>query len=80
MIPYLIKNNNIKKNNIDTRILEHFNLQIVENDNFNTILGNPDVLIDINDSYINILLFNDHMNIKALKDYFTYGDTRGINI
>lgn len=70
MITYLFKN----KKNLDNdilleRFITDYALEVINNTSKNVILGSSDMLVDIDKKYINILLFNDKINIKHTTDY-----------
>lgn len=68
MTTYVFKTQ-IKKENIVDTIQNFYHYDIIDNNKDNITLGNSDVLIDIDNDYINILLFNDKINISKIRNY-----------
>lgn len=68
MITYLIRNEHINQENIIPKILDLYKLEIVDKSNSNTVIGNSDMLIDFDNYYTNVLLFNEKLNIRELKN------------
>lgn len=70
MISYLFNNNEkIDNNFLVENFTNNYALEIIDNTNTNTVLGNTEMFIDIGKKYINILLYNDNININHIKEY-----------
>lgn len=70
MISYIFNNN--KKINTEyllNRFVENFDLDLIDKNTENIVLGNSEMLVDVSKKYINVLLFNDNINIKSIKEY-----------
>lgn len=70
MISYLF-NNNCKVDNafLLNYFTDNFKLEQIENIIGSTVLANNDMLIDIDSKYISILLYDETINIKPIKEY-----------
>lgn len=70
MVAYLFKNKRkLDKDILLERLITDYALEVVNNTKENVVLGSSDMLVDIDKKYINILLFNDKINIKHTTDY-----------
>ena len=70
MISYLFKNKKtIDKRKLLNDLKETWDLDYIVNNVNNVILGNENIIIDIDPKYISILLYNEETNIMSLKKY-----------
>lgn len=68
MVSYLFNNSeNIDNNYLLRFITENFRLYNLESENESTLLGNLDMLVDIDKKYISILLYDETINISPIK-------------
>lgn len=70
MITYLFNNKRkINKDTLLNQLISNYTLDVIDKNSKNIVLGNSDMLVDIDKKYINILLFNETVNIKPTTDY-----------
>ncbi len=70
MYSYSFYNNNkIKKEALINKIVNLYNLDLIDNTETNIVMGNREILIDISKKYIIIILYNENFNITKLTDY-----------
>ncbi|WP_283589420.1 hypothetical protein [Staphylococcus nepalensis] len=70
MISYSFNNNtNINKSHLLDIFKNNYSLDIIDNTPESTILGNIDMMVDIDKKFINILLYKEDINIKLIKKY-----------
>lgn len=70
MISYSFNNNaKINKNNLLDIFKNNYSLEIIDHTPESTILGNIDMMVDIDKKFINILLYKEDINIKLIKKY-----------
>lgn len=70
MYSYSFRNNRkINKKNLVKKIVNLYNLDLIDNTKNNIIMGNNDIMIDINKKYTFVMLFNDNFNITGLTNY-----------
>lgn len=70
MISYLFSNNQkINKKKLITILKKDFGIQTILHNKNNIILGNTNLIVDIDSKYISILLYNEKLNIKPIKKY-----------
>ncbi len=75
MYSYSFSNNRrINKKNLINKIVDLYNLDLIDNTENNIVLGSHEILIDISKRYILIMLFNDSFNITKLTE-FILGNT-----
>lgn len=80
MISYLFNNNKRIDNKKLLNILKNdFNLDYILHSKNNVVLGDTNIVVDIDSKYISILLYNEQLNIKPIKKYIlekTYGKNK----
>lgn len=70
MYSYSFRNNKkINKKNLVKKIINLYNLDLIDNTKNNIVIGSKDMMIDINKKYTFIMLFNENFNITGLTDY-----------
>lgn len=70
MYSYSFRNSKkIDKENLVKKIVNLYNLDLIDNTENNIIMGSKDIMIDINKKYIFVMLFDDSFNITELTNY-----------
>lgn len=70
MISYLFNNNKkIDKEYLLHNLINNFGLDIIDDTKEIMRLGNKDMLVEIDNEYITIFLFDEYLNIKSIKEY-----------
>lgn len=69
MYSYSFRNNKkINKNTLINKFINIYQLNLIDDTETNTVIGNNEVMIDFGKKYIFILLFNENLNISNLID------------
>ena len=69
MMSYVYKNNNKSIDDIKNKILYLYNVDIIQSQIDNIILGNQKLLFNIEDKVTNILLLEDDVSIREISSY-----------